>query len=339
MTTLQTFTNLSETEVKKQIDLSGVQDLIRDKMGVPQFVQSVMTLLKDPALQKCTRESVIGGMLKMANLNLNPTREFGLCWLVPRNAVVKDKDGKEVLLNGKKQFFSEAVFYIGYRGWQEFAYRANGVEFFTFGEVYENDVFEYEMGTNGFCKHRPVKKWDERGKLTHIYVSATLPSGKELYEYRTLGQIEEYREYSETQYAWSDQAKAKVFASEPQKIWKDEYVKMAWRDPIKTICTKRIRVSEQMQIAIQSDGSVTRILDGTEIEVTPHEVMNEAPQLKGALHDDWISEIEACQTKEEMNALFLTYKAQHEKEQIDKNTFAQVAQMIVKIGQQKGFKK
>lgn len=57
---------------------------------------------------------------------------------------------------------------IGYPGFAKLSYQSGMIDSIETRAVFEGDDFDYEYGTNGYIKHKPVPAHDQ-GQLTHAY--------------------------------------------------------------------------------------------------------------------------------------------------------------------------
>src|SRR6478609_9272958 len=92
-----------------------------------------------PGLADCSAASIVGALLKSAQLNLEPNTVLGECYLIPRR-----NKGK-----------MEANFEMGYKGLIKLAYRSGDVKLVQAYEVYEADNFDADYGENKVT-HKPV---------------------------------------------------------------------------------------------------------------------------------------------------------------------------------------
>ena len=115
---------------------------------------------RTPRLLECTGASFAGCMLQCAKYGLYPDIH-GQCWLIPRRTGPK--------IAGSKAY--EAHFQIGYQGWMVLARRSKEIVKIEPRVVYASDLFDYEMGTDPFIKHKP-KLGVDRGGLTAAYCVA-----------------------------------------------------------------------------------------------------------------------------------------------------------------------
>jgi recombination protein RecT len=79
----------------------------------------------------------------------------------------------------KKKGMKHICFQIGYKGMMKLAYQSGHVAGFSAEPVFEGDEFDYELGTNGFIRHKPKFKHDTQDKLLFAWARAILkPAGE-----------------------------------------------------------------------------------------------------------------------------------------------------------------
>ena len=134
---------------------------------------------RNPQLLQCTPESFIGSLIQSAQLGLEPG-VAGMGYLIPRR-----NKGK-----------LECTFQAGYKGLMDLARRSGKVGALSAAVVYEDDKFDYAMGTTPFIKHRPSMSVD-RGEITHAYAVAHL-IGSDDWQFviKTRAEIEKIRNES-----------------------------------------------------------------------------------------------------------------------------------------------
>ena len=110
------------------------------------------TLFKNPQLQQCTPESLLSALLKCAEWGLLPGGDN--VYLIPRRN--NRKQGHPIECNAQ----------IGYQGLIELVNRVTGAEVEAH-VVYENDEFDYQLGTDAYLHHRIALK--DRGKAVCAY--------------------------------------------------------------------------------------------------------------------------------------------------------------------------
>jgi len=109
-------------------------------------------VLKNPQLHKCTPESIVGALLKCAEWGLLPGGDN--VYLIPRHN--NKKPGRPLECNAQR----------GYQGLIDLVNRVTGAEVEAH-VVYENDEFDYQLGTNAYLHHKPALK--DRGKAICAY--------------------------------------------------------------------------------------------------------------------------------------------------------------------------
>ena len=293
---------ISEEDIRAEIQSANIIEVIKGKMSESEFMESALYLLSSPQLSKCTKQSVLGGLLKAAIFGFRVSTELGQCWLIPRTVktgrMIKDQSGRDV-----EEKETVAVFQIGYKGWQELAFRSGAVESFDYGTVHENDTFDFQQGTSPYLNFKPSKI--NRGKKTHFFATATLSSGRVVFDVITIDEAESYRRMSDTQIDWvkDGNRNVKTPALNPKGIWAENYDAMALRLPIREICTKKVPKSTEILKAIDSDGGASVIGDGKIIDITPSNVMD-SEEKKEDLHEDLLAEIDACKTRDELKQVY-----------------------------------
>lgn len=91
------------------------------------------------ALEKCTPMSFVAALMNAAQLGLEPNTPLGQAYLIP--------------YRNKKKGVVECQFQIGYKGLIDLVYRNENVQTIQAQAVYENDVFEYELGLESKLRH------------------------------------------------------------------------------------------------------------------------------------------------------------------------------------------
>ena len=108
------------------------------------FSRALLTeFRRNPKLLECDEKSIAAGVMTFAQLGLM-LGVNGAGWLIP--------------------FKHEATVIIGYQGLVDLCYRSGRVKSIFSDEVYENDVFKYQLGLNPILEHTPNIKSD-RGKM------------------------------------------------------------------------------------------------------------------------------------------------------------------------------
>lgn len=138
----------------------GISAALPKAVDPERFTRILLTAISsNPKLQECSSTSFLGAMMQAAQLGLEPNTPLGLAYLIPyRNKGVM-----------------EAQFQIGYKGLLELAYRTGEYKDIYAHAVYENDVFEYELGLEQKLVHKPAMT--NRGNVIAYYAVYHLTNG------------------------------------------------------------------------------------------------------------------------------------------------------------------
>jgi recombination protein RecT len=127
-----------------------------------RLVRQALTLAHaNPDLLKCSPMSVLAGIVRAAELQLELSGVLGHAYLVPR-------------WNGKAKCH-EATFQVGYRGFVSLAFRSGKVRALPMRVVYASDEFDVRYGTDPTLFHQPAR--GKRGEPVAYYALAQLASG------------------------------------------------------------------------------------------------------------------------------------------------------------------
>lgn len=114
-----------------------------------RFTRLVLTAISTtPKLAKCTQKSFFGAIFQAAQLGLEPNTPTGQAYLIP--------------------YGNQCQFVIGYRGQIQLAYRSGEITDISAHVVYENDVFDYELGLTPKLTHKPTFGGN-RGEPVAVY--------------------------------------------------------------------------------------------------------------------------------------------------------------------------
>lgn len=139
---------LFSNNIKNQLAVAVPKWLSVDRLLRITFT----SIMKNPRLLDCTRESLLGSVMQCAQLGLEPV--MNRAHLVP-------------YWNSKKKAY-ECQFQPGYAGLADLGRRSGKISNITSHVVYENDEFELEYGTEEHLYHKPCLTGD-RGKPIGVY--------------------------------------------------------------------------------------------------------------------------------------------------------------------------
>lgn len=146
-------------------------------------------------LRACTPQSIYLGLLACAVTGLEPGSLKGEAYLVPFGG--KDKQGN--------QMQPRAQFVAGWKGLVKQARRSQAVKMITPNIVCERDVFDFDLGTANYLKHKPVLR--DRGDIVGAYAWAKVNDDEVEIEWMDRQDLDTIREFAESRgrsSAWSD---------------------------------------------------------------------------------------------------------------------------------------
>lgn len=140
-----------------------------------RFTRMVLSALSaTPKLAKCSPQSFLAAMMTAAQLGVEPNTALGQAYLLPyRN-------------HGQM----ECQFQLGYKGLIDLAYRSGEVSVIQAHTVYENDVFEYELGMDPKLRHVPAKA--DRGEAVAYYAMFKTKDGGYGFEVMSVDDVQRH---------------------------------------------------------------------------------------------------------------------------------------------------
>ncbi|MDR3348826.1 MAG: recombinase RecT [Acidaminococcales bacterium] len=217
-----------------------------------RFARIALTALSStPQLMECEPKSFLGALMQAAQLGLEPNTPLGQAYLIP-------------FRNGAKKIV-ECQFQVGYKGLLALAYRGGEMQSVQAHCVYENDVFEYELGLEPILRHVPAEA--DRGKPRCYYAVFRLKNGGYGFEVMS---VEDVKNHSER-------------FSFPVKMGK----KTPWADPDlfdemakKTVIKKALKyapLNTEFMAAAASDEKVVRVASEDDLNLLAGEPEAEPP--------------------------------------------------------------
>lgn len=205
-----------------------------------RFTRMALSALNTtPKLQECSQMSFLCALMNAAQLGLEPNTPLGQAYLIPYKN------------HGKL----ECQFQIGYKGLIDMVYRNDDIQTVQAQCVYENDVFEYELGLEPKLVHKPAIK--DRGELILVYALWKSKNGGYGFEVMSKEDIDNHaRRFSQS-------------FSSGFSPWKTNYEEMAKKTVIKK-CLKYAPLKSDLVLQLSNDESVK-----TELNVDMSEVVNE----------------------------------------------------------------
>ena len=122
-----------------------------------RFTRIAITAVRNnPALQKCSKESLLASMMLSAQLGLEPNSPLQQAYIIP--------------------YGNKAEFQTGYKGLLKLAWNSGLVTLMDADKVHENDHFEYIKGFNPKFEHKPTIK-GKAGEVIAYYAYAQIKGG------------------------------------------------------------------------------------------------------------------------------------------------------------------
>ena len=141
---------------------------------------AITTIRQNPKLAECNAESLLGSLMTIAQLGLEPG-VLGQCYLIP--------------FKNNKLGTIECQFQLGYKGMIELLRRTGQLSDIYAYTVYSNDEFSIEYGLERTLKHIPAfSNADGRGEIVGFYSVAILKDGTRAFEYMTKREVIEHEE-------------------------------------------------------------------------------------------------------------------------------------------------
>lgn len=178
-------------------------------------------------LMDCSPLTLFGACIEAARLGLEIGGALGHAYLIP--------------------FKGSAQLIIGYKGFNDLAWRSNRVIGVQVGKHCLRDSFEYELGTESFLRHKPAD--GDRGPVLKYYVVITTTTGKN-FDMMTVQEAINFRAryaLSKGSGPWYEAAfEGDVFVPQNGFDW------MAWKTIYRRMC-KFLPLSPELQSAITID--------------------------------------------------------------------------------------
>ena len=204
----------------------GVAQALGKSMESGQFIRSLATVINEnPDLLRANQVSLAVAVLHAARLGLDLTPALQLAFLAPFN-VSKKIDGQWVKLPMVKMM-------IGYKGFVLLARRSGLCDKVDARAVYQNDLFEWDEGTEPRIVHRP-KMGGDRGDVTAAYCRAKIKTGGIEFRVVDLPEIEKARRASRGAFEYDAKTHGPDF-SRPKKDspWTTHFAEMAEKTAIR----------------------------------------------------------------------------------------------------------
>ena len=200
---------LRSGELKKLIEDSLPRHLTPERM-LRAFVQATN---KTPQLRECDWKQVIGAMLSLSYIGLEPNTPLNHAYLIPVKRAVWNPETRKY---DKEIMDLEIV--VGYPGFATLLWNTGFVTGIHADVALPNDVFDFQYGTGGFLRHKPTGKDGPEVTPNWAYAHVNFQFGEakgEAFSVMPWHDVERIRESSQ---AYMNALAAKLKAEE--KGWK-----------------------------------------------------------------------------------------------------------------------
>lgn len=183
------------------------------KLALPKHLSAdrmkrifITEILNNPKLLECDRKSLLSCIMTCAQLGLEPGKELGQAYLIPRRI-------KGVMM---------CTYLTGYQGMIDIAERGGKVTVEA-SVVHEKDEFWYCRGLKPDMLHKPYLGMDDPGPLCFAYAVARYTDGRSKFVVLTRVDLEKIRESSaaSTNGPWVTHYDAMCRKSAIRQLWKD----------------------------------------------------------------------------------------------------------------------
>jgi recombination protein RecT len=162
-------------------------------MSVDRMARLALTAFStNKALQECSTDSILASLMTATQLGLEPGIN-GQGYLIP--------------------YKTTCTFVPGWKGLVDLVSRAGRATVWT-GAVYEGDKFDYQLGDEPFCRHKPG---DSEGNFTHVYAIGRVKDAQmPVIEVWTRGKVKkhltQYNKVGGRHYAMASESNFEMYA-------------------------------------------------------------------------------------------------------------------------------
>lgn len=225
------------------------------------------SLNKNPKLLKCTKDSILLSIIRAFELGLEPDTPEQLSHLIP--------------------FGEECKLMVGYRGMLKLAGEQKGVAFIDANLVYDNDVFEIDLGVDQKLIHKPHLGAD-RGKMRLVYSVVRYIDGRiPKIDYMLKDEVEKVR-------AASRGKDSDAWVKWETEMWKKTMLKRACRT-----LTGNERLSKAIEVDNEFDSGDRAMLEGGAKEIFSSAMVGQAGDPNASASDRLASKLSPKEQEEQ----------------------------------------
>lgn len=213
-------TNLPSAQTEKKGTLgewlkerkdSFLSAIPKGTVEIDRFMQSAFLAITNPKqknLVLCDKDSIFRSLREAASYGLELNGTLGQAYLIPYN--------ESVNVGGKWEKKMICHFQMGYKGLIALARRSSTIKTIAAEPVYENDIFEVQLGVGRNLSHRmDLKK--ERGEIIGYYCLVELENGGVQFKVMSRKDVELHRDKFSKAYNKDDK----------ENIWNKNFDAMA----------------------------------------------------------------------------------------------------------------
>lgn len=245
----QTFSAFLATDAMKK----KVNEMVGGEKG-QQFVTSIISAVStNPQLAECENSSIVAAALLGQALNLSPSPQLGLFYMVPFNKTIKNSDGSSYQIK-------VAQFQLGYKGYIQLAIRSGYYKKINVLAIKEGEFIKYDPLTEELeVKLIEDDETRENTPTIGYYAMFEYMNGfrKTMYwsKKKMLSHADKYSA------AFNAEAYQKLLDGKiPQKdlwkyssFWYKDFDGMAYKTMLRQLISKWGIMSVDMQMAIEKD--------------------------------------------------------------------------------------
>jgi recombination protein RecT len=273
---------LQGDRIKRQIEVALPKWLSAERMLRIVFSAT----LKNPTILECSTESILAAIMQACQLGLEPV--LGRGYLIPY------QNSKKVGNDWVKVY--ELSFQPGYQGLVDLARRSGDIRDVFAAIVYEQDEFEYQLGTEKHITHKPFLSGDP-GKMIGTYCVWELKDGVKHFDFMTLSEVYKRREKSQAYRYAIENPNNKKAQECPWIAWPEEQIKKT----VIKYSSKLMPASIEFMEAVQLDnahetGTATQIGSSVftqalpeaqgQAQITSNEPVSKTAKIDAAIADD-----------------------------------------------------
>lgn len=201
-----------------------------------------------PALQKCRTDTILSSLMTATQLGLEPGIN-GQGYLIP--------------------YKDTCTFVPGWKGLVDLVSRAGRATVWT-GAVYPGDKFDYQLGDEPFCRHKPD---DGDGQFTHVYAIGRVKDAQmPVIEVWTRGKVQkhldQYNKVGGRHYANASESNFEMYARKVALLQVLKYMPSS------------IELSNAIAVSHAAEAGQSAVIEGDFVTVSTETVDQETGEIK-----------------------------------------------------------